>query len=391
MMVIVLVIIATGIVVLTLADSNKTSQSVQPGTGVKTTHAALVTTRITTTATPRSPIANTSTGATSQVREGNPDPEVTPAGLSPTDRSPKKAVNECTLVPFKDVNAPDADGFSFYDATVFNAISVENYSFPVGRKDPGITIEQAKEIAIKAFPEYSPDRVEISFTDGSVNDRAWNFKLYKDDQQVILGGLNADNGDLMDYRINPRVMAERWDTHPTTMDNAQQTAENEIQERNGKLPLKLVDSRSENGNYVFLYKRIIQGVPCARDGITINIDSGTGKVFTYYKSWSTPENAVAAQTVPAISHDAAIARIEREARACYPESADSFRIVSANLEWMDFYNADEFTPEPGVIPLGWYVRFDDKTIREREFPFPEEGWIDAQNGTLLSMNYFHHH
>jgi len=145
------------------------------------------------------------------------------------------------------------------------------------------------------------------------------------------------------------------------------------------------------GNYVFLFRRIINGVPCNSDGFTISVDAGTGNVVSYYKSWHTPENAVAAQPVPAISRDAAIAVIEREARACYPASADSFRIVSADLQWMDLYNADLYTPSPGVIPLAWYVRFDDKTIREREFPVPEEGSVDAQNGTLLSMYYVHHH
>lgn len=320
------------------------------------------------------------------------------------DRSVGKAGDACTLVPIGAIAGSDAQGFTYQNTTVFTAVSAGNYSSPFSRKDAGITIDQAKEFAKNAFPHTSPDRVEMEFSDGSDSVRGWNFDLYKDDQKIVMGTLDADTGDLKYYYISTLLREEQQgDSHPAvTMDSARATAENEIRERNGDLPLKLVESRLDSpsprppgmeaaGNYVFLFRRIINGVPCNTDGFTISVDSGTGNVVNYYKSWHTPENAVAAQPVPAIPREAAIAVIEREARACYPASADSFRIVSADLEWMDLYNPDKFTPSPGVIPLAWYIRFDDKTIREREFPVPEEGSVDAQNGTLLSMYYVHHH
>jgi Zn-dependent metalloprotease len=232
----------------------------------------------------------------------------------------------------------------------------------------------------------------VEFSDGSQSVRGWDFNLYNDNQKIVMGSLYADTGDLMEYSIPSYSSGEPQEkpNSATTMDSARLAAENEIRDRNGELSLNLVDSKvSPSGSYFFNYKRIIQGVPCTSDGITIDIDPGTGKVSRYFKSWHTPENAVAAQSVPAISRDAAIALVEREANACYPDSADSFKIVSADLRWMDLYHPDEFTPKPGVIPLAWYVRFDDKTIRTHEFPNPEEGWVDAQNGTLLSMEYFH--
>jgi len=176
----------------------------------------------------------------------------------------------------------------------------------------------------------------------------------------------------------------------TAMDSARLIAENEIQERNGKISLKLTDSQvNRDGNYVFSYRRIIREVPCSKDGISLIVSSGTGSVIRYYKQWSVPENAVAAQTIPAISRDAAIALVEREARTCYQGSSDGFRILSADPEWKDLYNPDYFTPLPGVIPLTWHVRFDDRAIRAQAFPVPGEGWVDAQNGTLMSLYYFH--
>ena len=307
--------------------------------------------------------------------------------------TPIKGVNECSMTPVKEVNHPEIDGFRYYNLTVFTALSVENYSVPLTNKDPGIPIGQAKDIAKKAFPHYSPDRVDMEFSDGSQSMRGWGFSLYNDDQKIVTGRLDADTGNLMEYSV-PFYSSEKPQGKPgsaTTIDSARLAAESEIRARDGELPLKQVDSKvSPFGGWFFNYKRIIQGVPCTSDGITLDIDQGTGKVSRYFKSLHTPENAVAAQPVPAISRDKAIAVVEREAKACYPDSADSFTIVSADLRWMDLYNPDEFTPRPGVIPLAWYVRFDDKTIRGNEFPNPEEGWVDAQNGTLLSMEYFHY-
>jgi len=312
-----------------------------------------------------------------------PTPQIT--------RNSGNTENACIMVPYSDVHTPDTDGFTYYNTTVFTAVSAGNYSVPMGKTDPGITTEQAKDFARKAFPQYSPDRIDMEFSNGSPNTRAWNFVLYKDNQELVLGSLYADTGDLMYYTVNnPQMTEKQGNATPVTLDSARATAENEIRERNGEISLNLTESKVQAGNYIFVYKRTIAGVPCVKDGINIAIDSGTGKVISYLKTWYVPEDAVAAQTVPAISRDAAIAVVEREAKACYPGSADSLRIVSADLRWMDVYNPDNFTPMPGVIPLTWDVRFDDKTIRAEEFPEPQDGYVDAQNKTLLVMNYFHH-
>lgn len=299
--------------------------------------------------------------------------------------------NQCIMVPYSDVHTPDASGFTYYNTTVFTAESAGNYSGTMEKTEAGITTGQAKDFARKAFPQYSPDRIDIEFSNGSQNTRAWNFVLYKDNQELLLGSLYADTGDLMYYRVNnPKMTEKQGNSTSVTLDSARAIAENEIRQRNGEISLNLTDSRVQAGTYVFVYKRTIDGVPCVKDGINIGIDPGTGKVISYLKTWYVPEDAVAAQTVPAISRDAAIAVVEREAKACYPESADSLRIISADLRWMDVYNPDKYTPMPGVIPLTWDVRFDDKTIRAEEFPESQDGYVDAQNGTLLVMNYFHH-
>jgi hypothetical protein len=182
------------------------------------------------------------------------------------------------------------------------------------------------------------------------------------------------------------------------MDAAQQTADREIRERNGDIPVVQVDARLDPlgmpgekiaGKYVFVYRRVIRGVPCDSDGIVVTVDSVAGNVVNYHKSWSLPEDAVALSAEPAISRDAAITTVQQEAEKIYPTSAAGLKIVSAELRWKDFHNPDKITPAPGSIPLAWKVQFDDETIRAQQYPNPETGWVDARNGTLLYLHYYH--
>jgi hypothetical protein len=250
---------------------------------------------------------------------------------------------------------------------------------------------------MKAFTQYSPDRVEMEYVEGTDNTYpVWEFDLFDDDQQVISGELNPD-GDIRSYSVTGEDHSFRYRTKPELMntnpaislERARGTADNEVRERIGGSSAKLMNSELRYGNYVFAYHRTIQGVPCDNNYVVIDINAENGKICGYTKVWSTPENAVAAQPVPAISREAAIALVEGMAKACYPESADSFRIKSADLRWMDTYNDLEFTPKPGVIPLVWYVRFEDKTIQEMKNPHEGEAWIDAQNGALMGFYYVH--
>ncbi|MFA6332736.1 MAG: YcdB/YcdC domain-containing protein [Methanoregula sp.] len=317
------------------------------------------------------------TAGDTMAMEGFSRLNVIPAGFSPVN-------NE---------NFRDIIGCVWYNTSVFTAVSAGNYSSSFTKKGAVIKKEQAENSARLAFPLSSPDRIVMDYSDISVNSRWWHFDMRKGDQQLVLGTLDAYTGDLTEYQVPSRYWTGTLEVPrlaAVSMEIAQLTAESEIRKRNGELPVTLAGSRVDyDGVYSFDYRRIINGVPCSKDGITVTVDPGTGKVVRYYKAWYTPENAVAAQSSPAISRDEATALVERHARICHPESSDSLRIVSADLRWMDVYNQDQYLPSPGVIPLGWYVRFDDTAIRAQDYPDPAEGWVDAQNGTLLSLNYIH--
>jgi hypothetical protein len=321
----------------------------------------------------------------------NPAVPVT-TGLTMTEKPGGTIAGGCALVPRTGLNTHKTIGFSWSDISVFVPESAGNFSSAFTTTGAVITKEQAETLARKAFPQYSPDAVIMEYSDGSVNSRMWKFDMRRDDRQLVLGTLDAYTGNLTSYMIPTRIRrgtSEIALPAITTMNSARLIAEKEIRKRNGDLPLQMVDSRIGQDGIIYVnYRRMIRGIPCYKDGVTLAVAPG-GDVVMYSMTWYTPENAVAARTVPAVSRDAAIALVEKQARACYPESADNFRIVSAELRWMDLYNQEKYIPEPGVIPLTWYVRFDDATIRAWEYPVPEEGWVDAQNGTIRSLAYFH--
>jgi hypothetical protein len=381
----VLVVIATGFIVVALMNSHETGNLPSPGTGVQANPSAPAITGTPAAAVSRSRIANSSeANPLPTPRNGSSGSDDNPMAVSPTNLPAKKGSDACIMVPA-------GDGFVYEDNSVFNAGSAGTYSSPVAKKDGGITEEQAEDLARKAFPHNSPDRIDTEYVDGSQNTRAWKFSQYKDDKQLVLGMLYADTGDLMGYSIPYGTTEALGTSSPvTTMESARTIAEKEIRERNGEIPLRLLyEEVNRDGNYLFSYHRILRGIPCSKDSVYAIIDSGTGTVIRYSKIWYVPENAVTAQTVPAVSREEATALVEEKSTACYPGSAAGFRIISAELEWKDLYNADEFTPLPGAIPLTWHVRFDDEKIRAQKFPVPGEGWVDAQNGTLLSLYYVH--
>jgi hypothetical protein len=311
------------------------------------------------------------------------------AGVSLTDRYPGKILYEFSLVP-------DNTSIRETNATLFIDAETGDPYNPLQDK-AGITIEQAKAKARGAFPELSADRVRIRFNDGSQYMRSWAFELMKGEEKLVEGGLDADTGELSSYFIGITRL-DRPETPSVTMDAAQQTADREIRERNGDISIVLVDARLDPlgmpgekiaGQYVFVYNRIIRGVPCDSDGFTITVDSVAGNVVNYHKSWSLPEDAVALPAEPAITKDAAIKTVEQEAVKIYPASTASLKILSADLRWKDFHNPDKVTPAPGSIPLAWKVQFEDETIRGWQWPVPANGWVDAKTGTLLDLYYRH--
>ncbi|OPY37955.1 MAG: Peptidase propeptide and YPEB domain protein [Methanoregula sp. PtaU1.Bin051] len=326
---------------------------------------------------------------TALVREDYSEYQYSIAGISLTGQYAGKPLYVVELIPV-------GDSVAERNETIFIDATTGDYYNPA-QENAEISIEQAKDLARASFPQLSPDRVKMKFSDGSQYARGWEFSLINGDNQLVQGGLNADTGDLSWYAFGI-VRKDRPENPSITLDAAQHIAEKEIQKHNGDLPITMTEARLDPlgmpgekiaGKYVFVFKRIIRDIPCDSDGLTLTVDSVAGSVVEYRKSWSLPENAVASSASPAITKEVAIKTVQQEATRIYLASVAGLRIRSANLVWKDFHNPDKVTPAPGSIPLAWKVQFDDEILRAQQWPGTATGWVDAQTGSLVEMYYRH--
>lgn len=387
---IILGIIATAIIMVTLAKGTETSGPAYPGPDpeIPETTAQSMMRAIPTQPSLAEP-AVSEKEAIVRLQEEYPESLYTLSKITLTDRYPGKLLYECAMVPSK--------GSMYEKNATFYIDSATGDLYNPLQENAGITVEQAKEYAKAAFPRWQPDRVRIKFNDGSTNTRNWEFYLYKNEEELVHGSLDADRGELTGYSIGVKH-AGRPQAPSITRGMAESIANTEIRERNNNPDSILGESRYDPlgmpeekvaGKYVFVYHRLIHDVACDNDGFTISVDSVSGDVIEYAKRWNLPEESAASSSVPTVSKDTAMKTVMNSAIALYPESAGDIQIISAELRWMDQFNPDKFTPAPGTIPLAWKVRFDDGIIRNQQWPNPGTGWVDAQNGSVLDMYYRH--
>ena len=210
------------------------------------------------------------------------------ATVNLTDRFPGKLLYEFTLVP--ESNAP----FHSNQTAYVNAATGDLYS-PLQDK-AGITIDEANGRARSAFPQWTVDRVQMKYNDGIRHDRSWEFHLYSGDVELVHGALSPDNGVLDWYALSGPTRLGRPATPLVSIDTAEKTARAEVQNRTGNSALGLFQSRYDPlgmqdakiaGQYVFLYENNRPGQKaCENDGFTVIVDSVSGKVQEYRRTWT---------------------------------------------------------------------------------------------------------
>jgi len=214
------------------------------------------------------------------------------AAVNLTNQSYGRLLYEFTLVPESD--AP----FHSNQTAYVNAATGDLYS-PLQDK-AGITIDEAKARAGSAFPKWTIDRVQMKYNDGTRYDRAWEFHLYSGEEELIHGALSPDNGVLDWYVLNGPTRFGRPVDPVVSIDAAEKTARAEIQTRTGISVPDLLQSRYDSlgmpdakiaGQYVFLYENNRPGrKACENDGFTIVVDSVSGKVQEYRRTWTQPQS-----------------------------------------------------------------------------------------------------
>jgi len=288
-------------------------------------------------------------------------------------------------------SGPDDTGFSaFIDARTGDP-------YTLGQDSAKITADRAKNLINEAFFILHPDTIRVRYDNSPSSLRAWIFTVNRDNTTLLTGTLDPETGQVLSFS---RIIS--WEGRPADplldISAAQKIASRYISEKNqGPLPLNMSESRynplkvtqkTVAGQYVFVYNRIIQGIPCDSDGFIIAVDSVTGEVTEYDRHWYSPDIAFSLTVDPLVTRYEAIFSILQRAKETHPESVNELSIVSAEIRWKDHQQAGNL-PRPGSIPMAWKIQFTDDIILAQQLPSPAVGWIDVQTGKILDFYYPH--
>ena len=327
--------------------------------------------------------------ATASLRFDYPAPAYILMSVNITDQYADRNLFEFRI---KRVNAsPEDTGFSvFIDARTGDP-------YTLGQERARITADQAKTLVSNAFITYHPEKIGMKFNNSPDSLQEWIFTLYRDNTTILTGTMDSDTGQIGSF--SSRIERQGRPANPALDSTAaQKIADRYIIDRNGfPLPLNMSVARYDPfgfpeeaiaGQYVFVYNRIVQGIPCDYEGFTISVDSVTGEVTEYHRRWTSPDNAFSLAVEPLVTRYEATYTVLDRAKQTYPASVNGLAIISAEIRWKD-KSSPRSIPRPGSIPIAWKVQFDDEVIREKQWPVPAVGWVDAQTGKILDFYYQH--
>jgi len=326
--------------------------------------------------------------ATVLLRQNYPSPAYTLIRVNVTDRFADRTLYEFSVRPEV---SKDSTGFSVF----IDAMTGDLYT--PGQENAKITADRAKNIIGEAFPLLHPDRVRVKYNNSTDSVRAWVVTLYRENTIILTGSLDPETGQIFSF-----TRSVAWDGRQADplidVNAAQKIADRYIFEKNrAQLPLNMseahynplkVPQKTVAGHYVFIYNRIIQEIPCDKDGFTLSVDSLTGEVVGYERRWNSPESSFSVSVDPLVTRSGATFTVLKKAQETYPASIDGLSIISSEIRWKD-HALPGSIPRPGSIPLAWKIVFTDDIIRSKPLALPATGWIDVQTGEILEFYYEH--
>jgi hypothetical protein len=333
----------------------------------------------------------------------SPTPTVTPlpttAAATPATPLPTATPVKTTVPPTSTTIMPTAGRTITATDTPepIQTASLNTYITPAGETSPKITENQAKAIALAAFPDLPAGTMEVELATSTDFGMVWKYTLRADTTTEASGLLDAETGTILTFNrtIHPGARSQN---PALTLDNARQIADSTITSRyNGVLSINMSDSRyiplstpvgNVAGSYRFVYNRIIEDHPSDADGFIVSVDAINGAVTEWVQRWQTPENAFMITEEAVVPRYDAIYTVQAKAKSMYPSSISTLTILSTDIRWKDRHDPAA-TPRPSTVPLAWKIIFDDETIRANPALSPGVGWVDAQTGELLEITYQH--
>lgn len=269
---------------------------------------------------------------------------------------------------------------------------------PASTNATGITGDEAKAIAVAAFPDIiGTDTAEVRLIDQPYSRRSWEVDdfsadLTMPDARNAQVWVDADTGEIYQFDLHAGKNGRPADP-VITMDEACEIAEKYVENLSGGESLQLMVKRYNDeestptmkvaGTYFIRYGRLIRGVPCVDDGPAVEVDAVTGEIRHYDTVRETNETECRVTAEPSISSAQAEEILKNYLKETYGD-LPGLTIRTIDLEWA----APRTYPDyPDGIPLIWQIYFDDDHYRSLTCPHYTSADIDAHTGEVLACSY----
>ncbi|HJH26988.1 MAG TPA: hypothetical protein C5S37_09530 [Methanophagales archaeon] len=256
------------------------------------------------------------------------------------------------------------------------------------KENVNISLDEAKTIVESEIPATK----DASAQGGLIYDKffgkkCWQLSFKTKDGKHISAYVSADTGELI-YFWDVSKMSS-MEGQNLTIDRAKRIASDYLKSTGGELNFSGViynpaPEEELAAKYDVHYSRMIKGVSCLSDRVTICVNSETGEIVSYYKVWTIPEEKIGISSVPTVSKKDAETILKNYMSR---ELSTEINVLSTKLIWMDMNYP---VPPNGSndIRLAWWIEFDDSYIRSFEdLPCPAAAWIDAHSGEVLRLVY----
>jgi len=251
-----------------------------------------------------------------------------------------------------------------------------------------ISCDEAQIIVADEFPESDFVSMKGELIEDEVFGKIWQFSASTKDNDHILIGLDANNGDIYFYFGNHkhRTVKEKAISSTDAVAIAQEYLS--LKARNANIQLANVyylppPADDISGEYLVRYSRLIHDIPCISDGISICINENTGDITTFKQSEVIPADACN-NPVPKIQSTDAELLASKFMKTSYETEID---VVSSKLRWIDLAYPSS-AKGCHDVRLTWWLEFNDAYLEKNNAPCLGSIWIDADSGEILKKAYF---
>ncbi|MDK2974583.1 MAG: hypothetical protein PWP08_954 [Methanofollis sp.] len=233
------------------------------------------------------------------------------------------------------------------------------------------------------------ENISIDLVDDALYGTIWECSVWTKDGKNVVLGIDARTGEVK-YFIGKAREGLMGAKKQISIDDAKQVAADYVgkQKIDGTIQFDEATyinphAEGEAGTYHVFYERVIDGVPCLSDGISLYINAETGEITNYFKRWRYPDE-IPISSEPNISETEAREVLSSFMKEKYNSSG--LEIGSAELKWADATFEGEYEGSRD-IRLTWWLRFGDDYTWSYNIDSPALAWIDAHTGEVLKYSY----